>query len=194
MKRVVVLALLTLLVVSATAWADLIVVNKNGSITIGPSGITSKGSHLVQFGNVQGTGLGLVNFSTGVLTSGSIQAGGTFSSTGSSFTIIGTGKGVPHGVLFSGTFTGTINWTFVGHVGTQLQYQLTGNLVGQLYTGRTVTGSTVQNINAYQNQLRNGIGHITLGTTTFIPEPGTLGLLGTGLVAFAGLWRRKLIA
>jgi hypothetical protein len=182
------------MVVSATAWADLIVVNKNGSITIGPSGITSKGSHLIQFGHVQGTGLGLVNFSTGALISGTIQSGGVFSSTGSSFTVIGTGKGIPHGVLFSGTFTGNINWTFVGQVGKQLQFQLTGTLVGQLFNGRTVTGTTVQNIYSYPNQLNSGIGHITLGTSTFVPEPGTLGLLGTGLVGLAGLVRRKLVA
>jgi hypothetical protein len=72
-------------------------------------------------------------------------------------------------------------------------YTLTGDLSGQLYTGRTVTGNTTQNIYSSVGQLSSGIGHITLGSTHLntTPEPGTLGLLGTGLLGIAGTFRRK---
>jgi hypothetical protein len=58
-----------------------------------------------------------------------------------------------------------------------------------------VNGTTSQiiDINS-KGQLNQGIGHITMGSTSITtPEPGTLGLLGTGLVAVAGMFRRKLI-
>jgi len=45
-----------------------------------------------------------------------------------------------------------------------------------------------------QGQLAQGVGHIRVGTTNLTaPEPGTLGLLGTGLLGIAGMFRRKLI-
>jgi len=55
-----------------------------------------------------------------------------------------------------------------------------------------VTGTTTQTIYSVKGQISQGIGHIRMGDTTFgTPEPGTLGLLGTGLVAIAGMLRRK---
>ena len=86
-----------------------------------------------------------------------------------------------------------MTWTLVSQVHQKVYYTLTGQLSGQLYTGRTVTGTTTQNIYSSVGQMSSGIGHITLGNTHLnaTPEPGTLGLSGTGLLGIAGTFRRK---
>ncbi len=208
MRRVVILAILTLAVPMA-AWADGIdLTNQFGSIsisgmagtagagTIGSSVISSTGSQLASFMGItapKGHALGSVSFSTGTLASGSMSAGGTFSATGSSFVVTGIGNyGQPKGTIFSGSFVGPIYWTLVSKVGQELTYTLTGTITGT-YDGKTVTGTVTESFYTVPNQLAKGIGHISLGTTQLsVPEPGTLGLLGTGLIGIAGLFRRKL--
>lgn len=199
MRRVLVLALLALALPMA-AWADGIdLVNKFGSISISNAGITSVGSQLKQFNGVTadpGKSLGSVSFSTGALISGSVAAGGTFSDVGSSFLVIGKGNQVPHkGTIFDGAFIGPISWTLVSQNGASLTYELSGAIQGTLWNGRFVTGTTTQTIHSTNGQISLGIGHIRAGGTQILtPEPGTLGLLGTGLVAIAGMLRRKLTA
>ena len=210
MRRMVgVLALLALAFPMA-AFADTITLaNQGGTIaisdmagtggagTIGSSTITSNGSQLTQFNGIvapKGHSLGSVNFMTGVLESGTVSGGGIFSGNGSSFIVTGAGNyGEPHGTIFSGSFVGNIDWTLVSKVGPKATYSLTGDLVGELYTGRMVTGMTTETITILNGQqLNQGIGHIGLGNTTLsTPEPGTLGLLGIGLLGMAGMFRRK---
>ena len=199
MRRVLVLALLALALPMA-AWADGIdLVNKFGSISISAAGITSIGSQLKQFNGVvasPGHSLGSVSFSTGALIGGSIQTGGTFSDVGSSFVVTGKGPQVPHkGTIFSGAFVGPVSWTLVSQNGQSLTYTLSGAIQGTLWNGRFVTGTTTQTIVSTNGQIALGIGHIRVGNTNILtPEPGTLGLLGTGLVAIAGMLRRKFVA
>jgi hypothetical protein len=205
MRRVVVVALLALALPIA-AWANgLNLVNRNGTITLSNAGIVSSNSHLIQFNNIvapKGHGLGFVSFATGAMTSGSIFGGGTFSDVGSSFLVTGTGgfKGVPKGPIFNGAFVGPILWTLMSDTGKgcptapcMYQFQLSGNLQGQLFTGHTVNAKTTQNITVFYGEwVRAGDGHMHTGNTSIAPEPGTLALLGTGLVGVATMVRRKL--
>jgi PEP-CTERM motif len=199
MKRVLILALLALAVPMA-AWADGIdLINLNGSISISTAGIVSNGSHLHMFNGITASpnhALGTVSFSTGALIDGTLAGGGHFSDVGSSFMVIGMGNEVPHkGVIFSGTFVGPITWTLVSFIpGQGMIFTLSGTIAGTLFNGHFVTGTTTQTIFTTPAQLAQGIGHIRFGETNLpTPEPGTLGLLGTGLVALAGMVRRKLV-
>jgi hypothetical protein len=183
-----------------TAFADgIVLTNQNGSIAISNAGISSTGSQLRSFNGIvapPGHSLGSVSFSTGALTSGSLAAGGTFSSAGSSFVVIGKGNyGQPKGTIFSGSFVGPIIWTLTSPPGAKnLTFTLSGTIQGMLFNGRMVSGTTVQNIYSTNGQLAQGIGHIKVGSTPLsVPEPGTLSMFGVGLVALGGMVRRKLI-
>ena len=200
MRRVAVLLALIALLLPLAAWADGIdIVNRNGTITLLNSGITSTDSNLHQYNNIvanPGQSLGRVDFATGALTSGTLLGGGIFSSVGSSFVVTGNGnQGIFKGVIFNGAFVGDITWTLVSGLPSKPQvYQLSGTIQGQLWTGRSVTGKTTQTVYIYYHQvIKDHKGNIHLGDTQFnTPEPGSLGLLGVGLVAMAGMIRRKL--
>jgi len=180
-----------------------LIINEFGTVSITNAGIVSKGSELVSFNGITAppaNSLGSVSFSTSALTSGSIWSGGTFSSVGSSFIVKGVGKkywGVPRLTLFSGSFVGPIKWKLVSQTGKyDYVFTLSGRIEGMLYTGRYAIIPTKQTIYVYKNQWAvDHRGSIHRGDTSFrvnTPEPGTLGLFGTGLIVLAGTMRRKL--
>lgn len=201
MRRVALLTFLALFL-PLTAWADGIdLINQYGTATVTLSGVVSQGSELVQFGHIKapkGHSLGSVSFTTGAFNGTNLFSNGTFSSAGSSLNIVGNGNlGQPKGVIFSGTFVGPISWTIVSHPNkVTYVFQLSGSIVGQDWQARTVSGTTTQTITLYQNQWKiDHKGGIHLGDTHLnIPEPGTLGLLGTGLLAMAGSIRRRFLS
>jgi hypothetical protein len=200
MKRVLWMTVLAL-ALPLTAFADSVDFTNSGGILAGCSnGLSLTGSALIAVKGlggsalVTGNDLGSVSFSTGALMAGgSLQMGGTFAA-GGSFTITGNGSsGIPNGTLFSGTFSGPVTWTLVTLANGTHNYTLTGAVAGTLNGTFYTNGVTVQLTINTGRGFFNGRTHISSGdTTVVVPEPGSLSLLGTGLLGLAGVVRRKL--
>lgn len=199
MKRIVVMAVLALALPVAAFAGNVDFTNHGGTLSGNSAGLTLSGSELTEVDGFGGLGLvqgklGSLSFTTGAFTSGNPQSGGTIAA-GGTFVITTNGKdGLPSGTLFSGTFSSPVTWSIMrtGSNGS-IYYSLSGSITGTWYNGQQVSGATIQlTFNAGKNGF---MGSVPLGSgdtvITTVPEPGTLGLLGTGFIGLAGVLRKK---
>jgi hypothetical protein len=207
MGRVVCMALLAL-VLPLAAVADssnqVDFGNVGGTLTGSDAGLSLSGSTLTSvvnydgLGTITGNNLGSLTLTTGALISGNLQSGGTFAG-GGSFQIATNGSnGLPDGVIFTGSFSGNVSWQLFNLGNGVEEYTLSGPISGTLVEGNkniAVVGVTIQLTVTVNSK---GLVSIMLagGNTNLapVPEPGTLGLLGAGLLGIAALGRQKLKA
>jgi len=204
MKRILLLAVLALALPTAVFAGSNIDFTNSGGVLSGSSGVlTLSGSTLIAVnglggGLITGNNLGSVAFQTGAETSFSATTSTYTFAAGGWFTITGNGtNGVPNGAIFTGTFSGPVTLALVpmlGANGTNI-YDLSGALSGTTASGFKTTGVSIQLVIDSGKGPFDGSTTVGSGDSTLVvPEPGSLGLLGTGLIGVAGLVRRKLKA
>lgn len=207
MKRVLWMALLTLALPVAAFAGTVDFSAQSGTLSGSSSGLMLMGQQVNSIAGLtpstlQGSDLAVISFNTGALTS---TGTGTWTfASGGSFTITAENiPGIANGtVIFAGTFDCgnggicTFSETNPSKTSGNHIYALNGTISGKWYNGLTVSGFTMQ------ATVSTGLGFwdgasvpVISGDTQFTtPEPGSLMLMGTGLIGLGGVLRRKLKA
>ena len=188
MKSRLMICLMLLAMFAVPALADTIAFTNRGTVSgslMGGVSASSVVNSLTFDGTLIGTGpIGLLQFDTGTFT-GSLSHGGSF--TGGDFTFTFGGGAL----IMVNNFMGTLT-----KIGDDL-YDLVGTFSGTSQ-GIHFTGSTNQVFSSEDDDHGRRCFKDLHGTTTIVttavPEPGSLTLFGTGLIALAGAVRRKLQA
>jgi len=99
----------------------------------------------------------------------------------------GTPTSASRSAIFNGTFSGPTRTTLVSIANGANNYTLQGAKSGR------VTASTLQTTINVSKPFSNTSALLASGNINLlVPEPGTLGLLGSGLIGIAGLMRLKM--
>jgi hypothetical protein len=126
-------------------------------------------------------------FAPGILTPAAASGGRSFAADGYGL------NGIPHGMLFFGTFSGPLTWVITNLTNETHNYTLTGMVRGTM-DEKTADGMTSQLTISTGREYFNGSPRVDGDDdvrSSSVPEPSTLGLFGTGTFLLAGELRRR---
>jgi hypothetical protein len=206
MKKKLLLLVAVALLLPGAAFADS---TEELDFTGGVFGGTSYGFNLTNatltgassdvLGSLSGPNLGSVNFTTSWtgpwdgFTVGNVVVG-TGVLPGGTFTITANGSNPAlNGVLFTGSFNQGGTWTLVTDASGNHIYTLSCAIDGLNGSGANVDGTLTYTLNMGQKWFTGWGTGASSGVASFaVPEPGSLSLMGTGLLGLLGAIRRKM--
>jgi hypothetical protein len=138
-------------------------------------------------GTFSGANAGFEGFATGISTPATASGGRSFALDGDGL------NGIPHGMLFFGTFSGPVTWVITNFTNETHNYTLTGLARGTM-DEKTADGVasklTISSGSEYFNGSPRVDGDDDVRYSS-VPEPSTFGLFGMGTFLLAGELRRR---